>query len=365
MKSVKLFVAAAVAAALAVGMPVAASAAPTASSTTWSKADIAVSAKIFANTASTRTNASGPKLPSSAYSADYPGVYFTWDTKQQDTGYLKVDASVFDKYESFILTIKESNKYYDFTITPQDNQNQASDGSYIFFLPEAANNKNINMVFLGSWEAKTDDADSTDDSTTTDYPTYSIAFMVYYFYQTGGVGSTSVGWQDLKPGECIETDYITNLYNDYADQGYFPYPDNGFRTDGIDPKTFGANTPICYDQLTANQRDLGPGNTESYVFYLDPGLPQVVTSFERYVSDVNHWNDLYNGVYATDEGRKETLRIYGGLDHYNALVIRYGLENVPSHYTYFPFTWDPTNEYGHNYDFWSDQFEAGFKLVSQ
>ena len=110
-------------------------------------------------TDSPRSNASGLKIPSNAHSADFPGLYFIWDSKQKDNGYLKVEAGVFGDYGfgSFLLTTKESNKYYDFYISPEKDrygnvtQKLTEDGCYVFFIPKVAGNKNINMVFLDAY----------------------------------------------------------------------------------------------------------------------------------------------------------------------------------------------------------------------
>ena len=103
----------------------------------------------------TRKNASGPKITSNAHSADFPGVYFIWDSKQKDNGYLKIDAKWFNGdgadfvgYESLTFTTKESNNYYDFTLTVADDQVTTDDGCYVFFISKVCNNKNINMVFI-------------------------------------------------------------------------------------------------------------------------------------------------------------------------------------------------------------------------
>jgi len=112
--------------------------------------DRAVAADILA-VPSTRTNASGPKITSNAHSADFPGIYFIWDKKQKDQGYLKVAAEVFDVYEGFTLTSKESNTYWDFNIQVQAGQQMTADNCYVFFIPKVYDNKNINMVFVGGW----------------------------------------------------------------------------------------------------------------------------------------------------------------------------------------------------------------------
>ncbi|WP_423337313.1 hypothetical protein [Neobacillus sp. 19] len=95
-----------------------------------------------------RKNASGPKITSNAHSAEFPGIYFIWDSKQSDNGYLKVHASVFDKFESFILTAKASNSYWDFEIAIQPGQEMTDDDCFVFYIPKVKEAKNINMVFI-------------------------------------------------------------------------------------------------------------------------------------------------------------------------------------------------------------------------
>jgi len=104
---------------------------------------------------STRANAAGIKITSNAHSADFPGIYFIWDSKQKDNGYLKVAGGVFDLFDSFVLTAKVSNTYWDFIIRPEKDQKMTNDGCYVFFIPKVNNNKNINMVFLSEWAEKT------------------------------------------------------------------------------------------------------------------------------------------------------------------------------------------------------------------
>ena len=112
----------------------------------------------------TRKNASGPKITSNAHSADFPGIYFIWDSKQKDNGYLKVAAWLldgngegFEGYDWFVLTSKESNTYWDFKIEKQAGQKATIEDvpCYVFYIPKVYNNKNINMVFVS--EAKLGD----------------------------------------------------------------------------------------------------------------------------------------------------------------------------------------------------------------
>ena len=123
-------------------------------------ADAAVAVNIDAVANDTRKNASGPKITSNAHSADFPGIYFIWDTKQKDPGYLKVAAWVFDAYESFVLTSKESNNYWDFPIAVQEGQTKTDDDCYVFFIPKVVEKDskgkffNINMVFISEFQER-------------------------------------------------------------------------------------------------------------------------------------------------------------------------------------------------------------------
>jgi len=118
------------------------------------EADRAFAVNIDAVQNVTRNNTSGIKITSNAHSDEFPGILFIWDSKHKDNGYLKVTAEVFDIYEYFILTAKEANLYWDFQIMPQESQQKTEDNSYVFFIPKANDNRNINMVFLSEWKKK-------------------------------------------------------------------------------------------------------------------------------------------------------------------------------------------------------------------
>ena len=136
---------------LVVAFPVFAAKTPT-STVQWNgESDKAVAVKISEVQNNTRKNASGPKITSNSHSADFPDLYFIWDSKQKDNGYLKVRATVFKKYKSFILTTKEANTYWDFPIVLQRGQRMTSDSCYVFYIPKVYNNKNINMVFVSQF----------------------------------------------------------------------------------------------------------------------------------------------------------------------------------------------------------------------
>jgi len=136
-------------------LPTNALAAAPVSSIKWNgDSDKAVAVNINAVQNNDRTNASGSRIASNAQNTDFPGIYFIWDSKQKDNGYLKVDANVFGKYESFTLTSKELNTYWDFKIADQPGQQKTTDNCYVFYIPKANDNKNINMVFIGEYKER-------------------------------------------------------------------------------------------------------------------------------------------------------------------------------------------------------------------
>ena len=253
----KLVTSAAIAAAaLVLAATAGASAAQPVSKIVWygdSDKDVAVT---VAPSDSSRTNASGDKIPSNAHSADFPGVYFIWDAKQKDTGYLKVDAGLFDQFESFTLTTKESNTYTGFVIKPAAGQAKTDDGCYVFFIDKMVP-KNINMVFIGGWVDKK-----------VDYPEAEIGFIGYYVYD-GVVMSTSIHWQTLyQPGECIDWDAVEAAYADWVARGGLVKLEDGWQTSGWDSRWIKPypEGDVCYG-------DLGEGQVEAYYkkIYLDPG----------------------------------------------------------------------------------------------
>ena len=125
----------------------------TASGITWNTSDEEVAREIGYKESS-RTNASGEKISFNANNTDFPGISLIRESKKKDNAYLKVSADVFEKYDSFVLTSKESNKYWDFKIEVQDGQKMTNDGSYVFFIPKVNKNKSINMVFISKFVPK-------------------------------------------------------------------------------------------------------------------------------------------------------------------------------------------------------------------
>jgi GH35 family endo-1,4-beta-xylanase len=129
--------------------PVTAAAAAGGLTLVWNgEADKQVAMNVDGQANTTRRNASGAKITSNANSDAFPGIYFIFDAKQKDRGFLKVHAKVFRKYASFTLTTKAGNAYTDYLIAPVSGQQRTSDGGFVFLLDEVASSKNINMVFV-------------------------------------------------------------------------------------------------------------------------------------------------------------------------------------------------------------------------
>jgi len=133
-------------------------------SLTWN-AKYATAAAAQGPVTSTKTDASGDKIPSNAHSADYPGLYFYWNDVQKDNAVLLVDPSVFSWFTDgeFVLTAKNSNNYWDWRIAPDPKY--LIDGVYAYGIAKQVQYldskgksqvdslKNINMVFIsGNWK---------------------------------------------------------------------------------------------------------------------------------------------------------------------------------------------------------------------
>jgi GH35 family endo-1,4-beta-xylanase len=111
-------------------------------------ADKQVAVNVEGHENTTRVDASGPKITSNGNSDAFPGIYFMFDAKQKDRGFLKVHTEVFRKYASFTVTTKAANAYTDFLIAPASGQQRTSDGGFVFLLDDLASSKNINMLFI-------------------------------------------------------------------------------------------------------------------------------------------------------------------------------------------------------------------------
>jgi len=319
----------------------------------YGDSDKAVAANIT-ETASARNNASGTKITSNAHSADFPGIYFIWDSKQKDNGYLKVDAAVFDKYDSFVLTSKESNTYWDFPIEVQPGQVKTADNCYVFFIPKVYNNKNINMVFIGEWVEKSGP---------------SINFEVTVYHRVAGSGEYLVYPGVGETFASTDENYIEWL-NDV----------NGFTFLNLYLAAIRSNDPadmarvagyVCIDVLKDDPDDFSftlvrSGNGADIKALITPvadghyyltfwyGPEEIVISYDRYRAYVKLWNDLdlEHGRYSAIG---QTL-FPAGLAHYNALLTYYSAASLPPYY-YFDLGMKGV------YDYWADLLEPGLLNV--
>jgi len=307
----------------------------------------------------TRKNASGAKITSNAHSADFPGIYFIWDSKQKDNGYLKVEAGLFDTYASFTLTSKESNTYWDFLIAPREGQEKTSDDCYVFYIPKVYNNKNINMVFVSEFVKR---------------PPKKVEFEVTVYHrvvETGaylvypGVGETFSSTDEEYIEWLNDVDGFTflNLYlaatrnNDPASmasvEGYeCAYVAKNNESDGsftLTPSGTGKN-------IEALVTPVADGDYELTFWY----APEAVVSYDRYLAYVEIWNDLWQpiGQYAdrTSQTQKDLLHP-SGLAHYNALLAYFGAASLPPY-------WHFDEEMKSVYDYWADQFEDALYEVT-
>ncbi|MCL2540423.1 MAG: hypothetical protein FWE53_03255 [Firmicutes bacterium] len=322
--------------------------------------EVAVEIGFIDNT--TRKNASGDKITSNAHSKDFPGIYFIWDSKQKDNGYLKVAGWMFEGvegtdfygFEFFTLTSKESNKYFDFEIRVQEGQQKTVDGGYVFFIPKVYNNKNINMVFF--------DADGYALNQGPVGPVvpidveYNVGFIGYYDFN-GLVLQTSFYWQTVKTGEAINWDAVEAAYADWVARGGYGLDGfKGWQTSGGSSQFFSERAP--YLILT---QDLKEAFTESYykAVYFDPGYitrGEAAKRIEylRYRAYVQLWNDLYLDS-AVSAANKTVLFNEGGIAHYNALLAAYGASSLPP---YFAFA-----DYNFGEEAWADWLEVGLLQV--
>lgn len=280
------------------------------------KLDKTISVNITEKKNDTRKNASGAKITSNAHSADFPGIYFIWDSKQKDNGYLLVESYVFNDYESFILTSKESNTYWDFQIKPQDGQKKTAEGCYVFYVPKVYNNKNINMVFVGDYINKEKEVDPT---------VVNLGFIGYYKYGDS-VLTTSFYWQSLKKGDCIDWDAVDEAYAKWMSDGGLEPERITWQTSGYASYTFPDKSKKCFE-------DFNKGQVEGYYkeYYLDPGYILVTDDIIAYYAICQLWNDLVwgsdgYGLYKDNVGHtpltqeQKDLLMPVGIEHRTALM---------------------------------------------
>jgi GH35 family endo-1,4-beta-xylanase len=97
-----------------------------------------------------RGSDSGVRITSNAYSAEFPGIYFTYDSYLKDIVFVKACASLFKRYASFTVTTKAANVYTDYVIAPEPSQQRTRNDCFVFVLDDPASDKHINMAFIDS-----------------------------------------------------------------------------------------------------------------------------------------------------------------------------------------------------------------------
>ena len=183
--------------------------------------DIELAFAVDAQLNTTRNEASGIKITSNASSDEFPGIYFIWDSQQNYIGYLKAAADVFNAYESFIITAKVANEYWDFLITPAEEQQLTEDGCYVFLI-QTDNNKNINMVFIDEWTVKEPDVtppeenDNDCDNTGTFWRASfggALQGLPFDRYRLDSMPVLGLGWSPLKI-VIIDTAMLNDFFAD-------------------------------------------------------------------------------------------------------------------------------------------------------
>jgi hypothetical protein len=361
--------------------------------------DKGFAANIEAVQNNTRKNASGEKITSNAHSAKYPGIFFIWDSKQKDNGYLVVSKCVFDYYDSFVLTSKEANTYWDFPIKVQEDQ-EAINGAYIFFIPRAQNNKNINMVFVTEWKnapppsgcpigEKCDGCGECDCVCEED----GELCFTYFEHESGGqYGYVGLSYTQL--GNPLQLLPLAGADYTYEIVSRKPWPGlNNF--EGVQLPVIGSMNPVFNTlgnpNVTGQQklRRAGQyivegthkttGELIVITIIISPsvqdqglleglGVPatlgcadewkdcEATVEYLRYRAYVKLWNHLYTDKegYVTTAAEKKTLHDDGGIAHYNALCAFYGRDVEP----YFAF-----DDYLNHEDGWADALEVGLVKV--
>jgi len=322
------------------------------------KLNKSVAVDINATQNNTRKNASGAKITSNAHSADFPGIYFIWDSKQKDNGYLMVEASVFAKYESFVLTSKESNTFWDFPIALQAGQKTTAEGCYVFYIPKVYNNKNINMVFISEFKEK--EPEPFDFSVTVFHRVVDTgAYLVY-----PGIGETFSSTQEEYIEWLNDTEGFTflNLYlaairnNDPASMSSVEGHTCVFVTkDDENDMSFNLNQKFEGADIEALVTPVAEGH---YVltFWYEADKPEVVVSYERYRAYVKLWNDIFLEVGGHGTVVGDYLANNGGAAHYNALLVYFGASSLPNY-------WHFDASMKDIYDYWADQLEVGLLYV--
>ena len=115
----------------------------------------------------------------------------------------------------------------------------------------------------------------------------SVGFIAYYENGNGGVSTTSIGWQDIRPGSTINWDAVDAAYDAWVAEGGLAPQKDLCHTSGYAPLTFEWNAPIGFSDFSLAQQE---GYYKS--FYIDPGYiapaaPINVGFIGYYVNDGN------------------------------------------------------------------------------
>jgi hypothetical protein len=97
-----------------------------------------------------RANATCEKYPYGPFGPRITGLFFTPWGDQSPDAYLKVHPSMFDVYNYFILTTKNSDQYWDFKIMPAEGQALTRDGCYLFAISKQE--YTIDTVFVDEYQ---------------------------------------------------------------------------------------------------------------------------------------------------------------------------------------------------------------------
>ena len=226
-------------------------------SVTWSDADKEGAIVVVGEEADRGDSSQdGTKINPNKEEEQFPGFWFQYADKK-DKGYVKVEGWVFDKFDSFTVTLQTSSGYWDYTIFTADYQ-IAIDGFLTFELLNSTD-KNINNVWISAKEVKA-------PAEPTIVNLGFIGFYIYHqFQEDEAILNTSFYWQELKEGETIDWDAVDAAYAEWVAGGGLP-PFGPYSTSGFGPFTFEHGDPIGWG-------DFGVDQIEGYYheFYVSPG----------------------------------------------------------------------------------------------
>jgi hypothetical protein len=125
---------------------------------TWNGVDHTTAIDINAVISDRTNSSSAGAFKISSHSQALPnGMVFHWSMhKNHDAhrGFLRVDANVFDRFESFMITTQQGNVYRDYVIVPSG---EPVNGAYLFKLDEVfkqTNPTSVNNIWIGTFVEK-------------------------------------------------------------------------------------------------------------------------------------------------------------------------------------------------------------------